>query len=463
MLPLAAPARQRELLTRLLDPACMQAVFQLELSRLTPSAIQVTSCRIKLRRRRVAVREERLELLYEVGVVAGAGPERKYVLLGTAPEQASFSAHEHGADVLAHPALVPFHVPSAFVEEFQLGLRFFPLDPCLPGLALLTGPRGAEILAPHLSAWRAGVALTHAECELRQYKPFKRAVVRVTAHLADGRSRALYAKLFADPRGERSQRELAALWAATRTARGLRMPEPLGYDPSARALFLSEAAGQGDLTEWIKCLEKGRDLPAGVDLARLERCMAVAAQALADLQGSGVRVERTRTRASALAGLRRDHAVLCRKLPGDASLNALGGLLTLLDDRLADTAVLVPAHACFRHKQMVGDESSLTLVDWDGLCMADGALDAATFVGRLRSEPLRHGGEPAALEHLADTFRRAFLALRPGVSTRALAAQECLVIVEDLLRSFRRPGRAAGMAREIEALMAAARTLLARA
>ncbi|HKB16589.1 MAG TPA: hypothetical protein VKF62_11020, partial [Planctomycetota bacterium] len=96
------------------------------------------------------------------------------------------------------------------------------------------------------------------------------------------------------------------------------------------------------------------------------------------------------------------------------------------------------------------------LVDWDGLCLADAAFDAAMFLGRLRREPLRDPDGAPELEYLAQAFRREFLARRPEVSSRALALQEGLVIVEDLLRTFRRPSDGETLAREIRALGSAA-------
>ena len=461
----AMAGERRELFERLVDRHHMLEVFQRTLPRLSTAPVRVTSCRLKQRRRRVALREERLELVYRVGVELPDGSERVYVLLGTAPEPAEFADAARARVLSDHPELAPFESAAAYVPELELALRFFPLDPALPALAELTGARGAALVAPHLAECRAGAALLGIECELRQYKPFKRAVLRVVARLADGRSRALYVKMFADQRGADTYRELRPLYVATqqlapRAARGLCLPEPLGYDGELGMLFLAEAAGQRDLTEWLKCLGKGQPLPGGVDLARLEQCVTVAAQAAADLRHSGIRPRRKRTFEDELARLHRDLATLGAKVPAEALVGARKLVAGL--ERLAPTDTgLVPVHGCFRHKQMVGDEHGLSVIDWDGLCLGQPGLDAATFVCRLERSLDGPAGSAREFARLADAFRREFLARCGDVSARELALCEALVRTQDLLRAFRRPLDES--TRQVQTLARAAAESLAQA
>jgi len=136
-----------------------------------------------------------------------------------------------------------------------------------------------------------------------------------------------------------------------------------------------------------------------------------------------------------------------------------------LIERLAELAPadepLVPAHGCWRHKQMLGDERGLTAVDWDGISLANPALDAATFLARLCREPRRRPGAAPLLERMGATFRSTFLAARPQLA-RDLALYEGLVLTEQVLRAFRRPGDLAETIREVELLAAAAREKLER-
>ena len=324
-----------------------------------------------------------------------------------------------------------------------------------PGLAELTGPEGARVVARHLPECRAGAEIRDLECVLRQYKPFKRAVLRLVATFANGDARALYAKLFVDDRGEETYRGLQPLFAATRVARGLRLPEPLGYDAELRVLFLAEAPGVGALTKWVECLEKDRPLPPDVDAARLERCVTVAAQAAADLRHCGVRPVRVRTFVDELERLHRDLEALEGRV-GAGALGVARRLVTELEAAAPASNSVVPVHGCFRHKQMVGDDHALAVIDWDGLCLGQPGLDAATFVCHLRRKLVRASSRSEALERVAATFRREFLARCGDVSPGELALCEALVWTQDLLRAFRRPADRAESSLHVQTLARAA-------
>jgi aminoglycoside phosphotransferase (APT) family kinase protein len=121
---------------------------------------------------------------------------------------------------------------------------------------------------------------------------------------------------------------------------------------------------------------------------------------------------------------------------------------------------LVPSHGGCRHKQTIGDEHTLAFIDWDGFCLADPALDAATFLARLRLEPVTTG-RGMELERLAESLRGAFCGLSPE-ATRHLPLYEGLVLTEQMMRSFRRTSRDGAMAGTIERLASAAEERLAR-
>jgi aminoglycoside phosphotransferase (APT) family kinase protein len=93
----------------------------------------------------------------------------------------------------------------------------------------------------------------------------------------------------------------------------------------------------------------------------------------------------------------------------------------------------------------VGDEHGLTFVDWDGFTLANPALDAATFLARLRLEPIAGAGRGKELEHLARRFREEFLRLSPGAAPH-LELYEGVVLTEQMLRSFRRSASDGGHA-----------------
>lgn len=465
-LSLAASTRQQELFGRLADAEFMLGVFRRELPPLASGELRVTSCKAKLARSRNALRQGRLKIVYKLGIQGADGSEREMVVLGAAPETAAFLVREACRGLEGHPALAPFREPALYLDDLRIALCLFPLDPVLPALAELTGKHGASLLVRHLPECSAGASIERVEYELRQYKPFKRAVLRVVAHFASHASpRPLFAKFFRDDRGAALHAEQAKLWAATRNARALRIPEPLGYEPGRRVLLMGEAQGGRGLIDWIKCLENGQPLPAGVDLARLERCMGSVAEMLAELHGSGVVPSARRTFAGELARLSKDRSLLRGGLQQEQPelTERAENLVRRLEALAPAQEQLLPAHGGFRHKQMVGDDRQLTVIDWDGLCLADPALDAATFLQRLRQEPVRAPGSAPAMEHLAQVFRRRFLACAPHVTPRQLALYEAMAITEGALRSFRRAAKDQDMPRAIRNQALAAEAELARA
>jgi hypothetical protein len=204
-------------------------------------------------------------------------------------------------------------------------------------------------------------------------------------------------------------------------------------------LVLAEVPGERSLAEWIHCLEHDLPLPAGVDLGRVQTCVLAAARSLGELQQSGARPEARRSFADVLASLHKDRELLAGREHG-APPERIAPALALIE-RLEAAAPrdepLVPSHGGARHKQTVGDEHALTFVDWDGFCLANPALDPATFLARLRLEPIASPGRGAALEGLARRFREEFVRLSPAAAPY-LRLYEGLVLTEQMLRSFRR-------------------------
>lgn len=467
---LATAPHRRELFGRLADSDFMLGVFARELPAQAGAPIQVRTCKASCARTRKALKDGRFRLLYEVGITSG-GVHHEHVLLGIAPVTQEFlgpELQERCRALRDHPSIAPFRQLSVYVEELRLALLLFPFDPSLPALAELTGAGGARLLEACLPESRRGVKVDGMRCELRRYKPFQRAVLRIRATLSDplvgSSERNVYAKLFADDQGASIHRDLTALWSAAQGSGCLRLPQPLGYDPDHRLMLIDEVPAQLQLTEWIDCIEEGRPLADGVDLERVDRCVAVAADALVELQRSGVRPEGKLTFRSVLARLRKDRDLLLKgdlqkRLPGLVA--RAGALLKRLEGLALADEPLAPCHGSYRHKQLLGDERSLTVIDWDGISLANPALDAAQFLGRLRQEPLRRPGSVPEMERLAETFRRRFLEQQPEVTTH-LALYEALVLAGEVLRSFRRPACGEETDQEICHVAAAAEQMLDR-
>jgi aminoglycoside phosphotransferase (APT) family kinase protein len=395
-------------------------------------------------RSRKTLRARRLIISYDVTVESDAGDHWERKLLGIHPVDPDFverELRELCRAVEGHPTVEPFHSLVTYVEELRLAVHFFPVDLALPAMATLTRPQSGAALAPYLPQCRNGSKISRVDAELKHYKPVNRCVLRLVAHLTgphgEQSQQAVYVKIFADNRGAAIYNDMKALWEATRDARALHIPEPLGYDSQRRMLVMEAVAAERDLTKWIKCIERGQPLPDGVDLKRLSRCMVIAAESLAELHRAHVRPRLQRTFQSELANCRKDLELLRHVDPDLAK--ATSELLQRLEALALKDEPLVPSHGGYRHKQTVGNDHRLTVIDWDGLSLAHPALDAANFISRLRQEPLRRPGEALEMEQLADVFRHELLSREPGLDPRELALYEALSLMEKTLRSFRRP------------------------
>lgn len=462
--PLIAPQELRLLFARLSDATFMLEVFRRELPPLAGEALRVTQCRLKTEKSRTTLRQQKLRVVYRV-MVEHDGSEEEHIIVGTAPVPSG----EPGDGLAAlcdaargHPLAGPFRCVTGHVADLRMTFQLFPVDVAMPALLEITRPDCGALLSPFLTECReGGASVEGVRHEVKHYRPGDRCVLRLIIALrgpTGTTERVVYAKVFAGAVDAQGIEHLRALSHAMERSRCLHPPEILGYDPRRRILYTAEAPGP-KLSEWIKCLEKDQPLPAGVDEPRLLRCMALVAQGLHELHECGVRLARRRTMRDVVAGLREDLDWMERAQP-DLAAEARGVL-----DRLAaiapDDAPLVPAHGCFSHKQMIGDDHGLIVLDWDGMAMAHPAMDAADFLARLRQEARRNPGGARGVDRLADAFRREFLAREPAVTPRDLAAHKALAIVEKAVRSFRRPGEEGRMTGEIRRQLAAARELLA--
>jgi aminoglycoside phosphotransferase (APT) family kinase protein len=226
---------------------------------------------------------------------------------------------------------------------------------------------------------------------------------------------------------------------------------------------MSEATGERNLNDWIRQLRKGEPLPDGTDLERVERCVRIAARALHDLQRSDLRPDERYTFADELRHLQRDWKLL-RPEPGTHAepVARIEQLQRRLELMAPVDEPLVPAHGEYRHQQLVGDERSLTLIDWDSYCFANPALDAARFLARLRRDAVRCPGGAGAFGRLTQAFREEFLAPRPELAAH-LALYEGLQVTKLLLRCFGHASRGEDMTRIVLVLATLAEELLDRA
>jgi aminoglycoside phosphotransferase (APT) family kinase protein len=178
--------------------------------------------------------------------------------------------------------------------------------------------------------------------------------------------------------------------------------------------------------------------------------MATAARALGELQRADLSPALDSTYRGELASLHRS-VRLMRSAPD------FQRLLETLGSQPIGEEQLVPAHGRLGPDRFAGDDQNLTILDWGRMCLASPALDAASFLARLRWGHLCRPTTGRTIEDLADVFRSEFLAGGPAVTADTLAAYEALMLARQAVRIARRPVRRGGAAsRQVSRLLKAA-------
>ena len=233
-------------------------------------------------------------------------------------------------------------------EAGWLRVTPFPSDPALAPLPALLARPGRHTVV--------------------RYRPYRRCTVRF-----DDARGSVYAKVFADRRGERIGEDGARLWAAAeRGELRFAVPRPERYDPAGRTLWQSCVAGR----------------PVGPELKR-RRGTALAlrmGRALASLANAELAPRPRITVAAVLSRSTRVGRSLVRSVPDverdvDELLARLRGAHWAVGGR-----PLAPVHGNPHAGQWVGDEARLGLVDFDGLALGQPELDAAAILAALEFE-----------------------------------------------------------------------------
>ena len=456
---LAKPIKRSSLREQLFDEPGMLSLFQRELSAMAEEPLRVTRCRIRPSSRRHGSRAGRTRVVYQVTVEAPRGARWEHTVVATAPVSPDFLGPEllHLSRAAGeHPAARPFTQLAAYVTDLEMALLILPVDPALPGLVQITGPDRGRLLRRHLKDCHDAI-VRRADWTIRRYIPARRCeLVFTIATEAGGEltKRDVRVYVFSDDRGRAHHENMEALWPLVRGSEYLRIAQPLGYDPDHRLLFTA-SAGRGVLGRWVRRIERDKPLPAGVDLQRVRQCVATAARALGELQRADLSPVEDRTYRGELAPLHRKVGMMRSAHAGAAP--DFERLLETLGAQPIGEEKLVPAHGRFGPDRFAGAKDNLVILDWGRMCLASPALDAASFLARLRCGHLCGPKRGRGIEHLADLFRREFLAGDPAVTPTELAAYEALLLARQAVRIARRPARRGGAAtRRVRRLIQAA-------
>jgi hypothetical protein len=351
--------------------------------------------------------------------------------------------------------------PPGVVRARDLGLsvQAFPADAGLPALAASCTPSAQGPLWPALEsaarvqlgadAWR----LVAARAEPVRYKPANRCVIRYDLTLehphlrgdecSAHRTLPLFGKVYADLEQagfveammQQLYAEQAGLQAGTRaggSAAPLFLPRPLGL-VAALGLRLDAAVhpaeGQAEpvldgkrvLRPQVRRDRAGRI--TRVDIPRDE--LRSAALALARLHTSAVWPTDKPPRTGALEAKRacKRAQVIAARYPAQAqaALQLAQQLAAYLERMQPD--VYRPAHGGFKASQLLFQGPHAVMVDFDGFCLADPALDIGYCLAYLRPSGLWYGrpGMRHWFERAATEFVGAY---RAAMRERGIARAE---------------------------------------
>jgi hypothetical protein len=295
-----------------------------------------------------------------------------------------------------------------------VAMQVFPSDGGLPGLSECCAPAAGAVLFRALEnaariqlcdqAWN----LLCVQPEPVRYKPASRCVIRYRLLLKrsapgppSGLHLILFGKIYNDPEQARTVHDRALkLYAEQATAGQPLIPRPLDIVPDL-GIVLNEGieySGFGELRTGSQLLQPGyvRAPGGGIAYNVPTRELRLTAAALARLHTTAAAFsELPRTAAQEARRVRERAALIGRRYPAQAeTVEHTGERLASCLERIEPDAYR-PAHGGFKPSQLLFRSERVFVVDLDGLCSADPALDAGYFLAYLRPAGLWYG-RPAA-------------------------------------------------------------------
>jgi hypothetical protein len=319
------------------------------------------------------------------------------------------------------------------IPELNLGLRSEPPDTALPALPQLTDPvKACALLQGGLAAGAPvlrGLRLAGCTPRLLRYHPGSRCTIayglRYDPDAPPGWPDQVIAKAYADDQAGAAWTAMRVLWRSTLADHPMvALAEPLAWLAPLRVVVQRWLPGMQPLDRLVRASVTA-DAPAAADA--LEPAVRAAAEALAALHHTDVRHGPEVSLLDELAATRATLAQLARLTPGPDTWAA-----PLLDRIAGDAAALPadparPAHRSFHPAQLLLDPARqrVGIIDFDGLCMAEPALDVARFRAALRylGRQRPRGADPATgqrdpdlpdrLDRIADAFLDQYQAVAP--------------------------------------------------
>lgn len=346
--------------------------------------------------------------------VASAEQRTALVLARIFPtnEEAEIYLRQRLAPLVAHmagrPEIEPFSQPVALVNELNMAVSVFPIDGELPALIAVTDRVQMTDFFQRTLPDDPDTNLKADDCTITvgHYGRQHRCVLRyeVQRHLSEavtpqstenGESscersqpvrQTIYGKVAADDRCKIVGAVLTSLqWRLNwvRTKRHFRIPRIVGYWPQPGLILLESIPGQPQISEMLQARIEGDDESRFSGLT-LEDAVQDCARVAAALHKVDIQFSETRTLESELDDL---HVLM----PA-VQQYSLGLAMQLQHTvhRLRSYAESTdPLPVCFSHgdytyTQLLFDERTCGLVDFDTVCQAEPALDLGQFLAYMR-------------------------------------------------------------------------------
>lgn len=350
----------------------------------------------------------------------------------------------------------------ASIPALGLELTAAPEDVGLPAVADLIDPARARLL---LSA-ALGAEIADCRPEIMRYKAGSQCTVRYQLSYPPGAEgpTTVIAKTY---RGEKGANAFAGMTALERSGVPpsiVALAPALAYDAARRVLVQGAVPEDRTLKSVAQAAGARGD---AASLATLETAAARAGAGLAALHASEVHH-------GDVVSWDDEHAELCelvdRVAPYAPELSAelRLWLRAVAAEALAHRADPVgTAHRSFRPAQVLLDaDGGIAFIDFDGLCIAEPAMDVALFRSALRNDVVHAAPDDAvaarldAVDAVADVFLRSYAEQRP-VSLARVRLWERLYLVTSLLHCWtklqpaRLPGRMAALERHMATVVTA--------
>ena len=338
-------------------------------------------------------------------------------------------------------------LPSGVLRLVDLGLavQHFPADNSLPALPACcdTDPHSplfaALQVAAHQQTGDPGCRLVEASAEPVRYKPGNRCVIRYHLQLEQSREEAaskqktltIFGKVYNNVEQARDIQSLQQqLYEEQKQAGEIPfLPQPLGmidtlgltFNEAVQASNAESRLGDDQNDRWntlrtgIQALQPQVTLGRGGSIAQIitpGEELRLAARALARLHTSSVRPSAKGPRTSAKEARRAQERAQLLAEHNQAQAGQIQACVQQLASKLerVQPDLYRPAHGGFKASQLLFHSHRVYVVDFDGFCLADPALDVGYFLAYLRPSALwyQRPGMRQWFEEAATTFRKSY-------------------------------------------------------